>query len=110
MNSPTVHWAAWIDFNQDKDFDDPGELVSDPNINSMGPSISFKIPLTASPGLTRMRIKLQWTNPITSTSPYDYSLGNGLVGYGETEDYSININPYPLGMDFAHPIPAGTIA
>ncbi len=100
----TIHWAVWIDFNHDKDFDDPGELLNDPTINSMMASFSFQIPLTAAPGLTRMRVRMQWFNALQS--PYDYSS----LGYGETEDYAININPYPLGMDFQHPIPVGTLA
>jgi len=97
--TPGFSWQHWdeyfnvfIDFNQDNDFDDTGELVFS-GISNMGtppnlptpPSTlsgSISIPSSASNGTTRMRITMQqgaYAGPCeTFTS-------------GEVEDYSVNI-------------------
>ncbi|MCB0686026.1 MAG: M6 family metalloprotease domain-containing protein, partial [Saprospiraceae bacterium] len=49
---------VWIDFNRDGDFDDPDELTFTSN-TSAGPFTSMiAIPVTTTPGKTRMRIRL----------------------------------------------------
>jgi hypothetical protein len=80
--------GIWIDLNQDGDFNDAGENVH------MSPSFMYgttvfrtgtiSIPCTASPGLTRMRVILNET----TVSPIPVC---GTYGYGETEDYMVNI-------------------
>jgi hypothetical protein len=85
------YWSVFIDYNQDVDFNDPGELVG--SFGSTGGlfganSITFTIPLTAMTGSTRMRVVLiegttAPTNPCTTYS------------WGETEDYTLNILPPP---------------
>lgn len=79
-------WIAWIDFNQDGDFDDAGEEV----YNSGG---AFNTPVTgvvtvpadATLGCTAMRIAMKWSDPAgTATSCETFQ-------YGEVEDYSVNI-------------------
>lgn len=84
--------GAWIDYNQNGLFTDPGEEIF------MSPYTSFAvagtvvsatggitIPVGATPGVTRMRVIMyeSSTNPGPCTNP----------GYGETEDYSVNIVP-----------------
>jgi hypothetical protein len=84
--------GAWIDYNQNGLFTDPGEEIF------MSPYTSFAvagtivsatggitIPVGATPGLTRMRVIMyeSSTNPGPCTNP----------GYGETEDYQVNIVP-----------------
>ncbi len=81
-------WRVWIDFNQDGDFEDAGELVIDqqsfydPTENLYG---SFMVPPTALLGETRMRVGVFFegnAEPPCST-----------FNYGEFEDYAINIDP-----------------
>jgi hypothetical protein len=97
-------FKIYMDFNQDQDFIDPGEEVywsGTTGVNSVPASINtgtLTIPITAVPGLTRMRI-VDWeggqnTGVITPC---------GTFGWGETEDYLINIiPPVPCsGMPFA---------
>ncbi|MEX0965659.1 MAG: PKD domain-containing protein [Bacteroidia bacterium] len=81
---------AWIDFNRDGDFDDPGEMVmgvnwmataANPNFTPVTDTIT--IPANAVVGPTRMRVSIQYTPaPGPCTNP---------VQIGEAEDYSIMI-------------------
>lgn len=82
--------SIYIDCNHDFDFDDPGELVKFRAFNNMsgansgsGLSDTFKIPVFALPGPTRIRV-LYWM--ITGIPPYPCE-----GGYGEGEDYNIDI-------------------
>ncbi|CAH8294482.1 putative secreted protein (Por secretion system target) [Mariniflexile fucanivorans] len=79
---------AWIDWNQDSDFDDAGEsfyLGIAENINNENTSLSplsITIPSTATLGTTRMRV----------STKYNYSPSSCETGFdGEVEDYSINV-------------------
>jgi hypothetical protein len=82
--------GAWIDYNQDGDFTDAGETVYMSTSFLYGVGIfvggSFIVPATATLGNTRMRVALieGGTPPISSCGTY---------GYGETEDYLVNILP-----------------
>lgn len=85
--------AVWVDWNQDGDFDDAGEEVFMEPAIALGPRTitgSFTVPLTASIGETRMRItvaeNLAGTGVLTPCLSY---------GFGETEDYTIVVNPVP---------------
>ena len=76
---------VWIDFNQNGNFSDPGELVYTSGL-SAGPHIgNITIPATALQGNTRMRVRM-----------HDSSLGGnstpcGTSTYGQVEDYTVNI-------------------
>lgn len=80
--------GVYIDYNQDGDFNDTGEYVAGNGINS---SLTYNgtvtIPLTALPGVTRLRFVIDFTN--------DYGPGDACNGttWGETEDYNITIQP-----------------
>jgi hypothetical protein len=77
-------WRVWIDYNHDGDFTDPGEQEVAFKSNAIGWSMkSFKVPLTATPGPTRMRVSMKRGNP-AQTSCETFS-------YGEVEDYTVNI-------------------
>jgi len=82
--------AVWIDFNRNGDFSDPGEQVYVENALTQSPRTiagNFTIPITASPGLTGMRIIVSETYSGASLQPcMTYT-------YGETEDYLVNIAP-----------------
>ncbi|HNB80584.1 MAG TPA: GEVED domain-containing protein, partial [Chitinophagaceae bacterium] len=95
--------SIWIDFNQNGSFADAGEQVFVESVTAAGPrnvTGSFTIPVTALSGPTAMRI----------TCAEGYS-GTGLTpclqyGYGETEDWVVNIAPLP--MDPPSPMQANT--
>lgn len=80
---------AWIDYDNDGTFSNSEEIAAAlggwPNGISASDTFSFTVPLTASTGLRRMRIRLVYSattiDPCTS------------VTYGETEDYTVNIIP-----------------
>jgi hypothetical protein len=73
----------WIDFNDNMNFDDPGELMF-ATINKSVASVngSFFIPAGAPVGDHRLRVR---ANQQPFTNACDQS-------YGETEDYTIHIN------------------
>ncbi len=76
------YWSVWIDFNNDGDFDDAGELV----LQKYGTSTvsgSIQIPNNAT-GTVRMRIGMQYKNYPSSAC--------GNVNYGEVEDYTISLD------------------
>lgn len=79
--------AAWIDYNQDGDFSDAGESLGEyTNIDiGLTATFSFTIPVTASSGNCRMRIRTVWSDVgIDPCATY---------GWGEAEDYKIIITP-----------------
>lgn len=86
----TGHAFAWIDFNMDGDFTDPGEEFDlgeadsgDDTTTSVTPSITIPIGASFPVGPTRMRIAASWNND---------PAGPCATGYdGEVEDYSIFI-------------------
>ena len=101
--------GVWFDFNADGDFQDPGEFyhISDSIPELSGDvTIIIGIPNSALLGLTRMRVRYVYFNPVTQGSDCNsYS-------YGETEDYTVNIvlgtsiKENPLNAISIHPVPA----
>ena len=85
----TTGTRAWIDWNQDNDFLDAGEqytLGAATNVangfTSASP-LAITIPLTATPGTTRMRVSTR----------YNFYPSSCAVGFdGEVEDYSIVVS------------------
>ena len=81
---------VWMDFNQDNDFNDPGELVLEQLSPSNGnggaqPDVivgAFTVPAYATPGTTRMRVAMKRE---FSSNPC------GEFIHGEVEDYTLNI-------------------
>ncbi|HMT97724.1 MAG TPA: GEVED domain-containing protein, partial [Ferruginibacter sp.] len=80
---------VWIDVNQDNDFDDASELVFTSTIHVSPWTGNIIIPLTASVGTTRMRVRLHDTGESPNTTPCLGSL------YGQVEDYTLNIAAPP---------------
>ncbi|MCO6438287.1 MAG: hypothetical protein J5J06_14425 [Phycisphaerae bacterium] len=82
--------AAYIDFNRDLDFDDPGErvLLGDPRGSRGEREISgvFEVPWSAVPGLSRLRVVAE-TGAGSPPSPC------GSYPAGETEDFDLTILP-----------------
>jgi len=76
------YWCVVIDFNQDGDFDDSGELVYYGN-SKYEINTSFQVPASALTGETRMRISMrygQYANPCD------------IFAEGEVEDYTVDIS------------------
>jgi chitodextrinase len=77
-------YRVWIDFNQDGDFDDSGELVfSKSKTKTATVSGSLTIPTTAATGSTRMRVSMKYN---ALPNPCE------IFSYGEVEDYTVNIS------------------
>ncbi len=76
-------FAVWIDYNNDKDFDDAGELVWSRAASTATPATgTFTIPTTAALGATRMRVSMKYNGIPTACEAFSY---------GEVEDYTVNI-------------------
>ncbi len=77
-----MNWKVWIDYNQDGDFEDTGELVAD---GVSGTEINFdvQIPSSAPAGTTGMRVATNIDNISNACTN---------VVRGEFEDYSVVIN------------------
>lgn len=75
---------AWIDFNNDDDFNDPGEQIATNLSLTAGSSraISFSVPSTASLGNVYSRFRLSSSGDLTPS---------GLALDGEVEDYRTEI-------------------
>jgi M6 family metalloprotease-like protein len=80
----------WVDWNGDYDFFDAGENVY---TSAIGPVTSFTDTITPPPDTvpvsTRMRIRLLYND--STLNPNETPCGNS--GYGEVEDYTINVIP-----------------
>ncbi|MFH7011708.1 M4 family metallopeptidase [Flavobacterium sp. FlaQc-52] len=83
LNTNKEGYAVFIDYNQDGDFSDAGETVWTKSISKMSfIQASFRIPATATLGITRLRVSMKYNGIPTACE----SFSNGQV-----EDYSVNI-------------------
>jgi lysyl endopeptidase len=77
--------AAWIDFNNNNSFNDPGEQVAYVLVGAgWSNTFNFTVPTTATIGNVRMRVRISYS-PDGAIAPCGQST------YGEVEDYTINI-------------------
>ncbi|NLN94585.1 MAG: S8 family serine peptidase [Bacteroidales bacterium] len=74
---------VYVDWNQDGDFNDPGESY----ILGSGPGPIYSTTITVPPGAyggyTTMRVRIGWRGTPSAC---------GTLSYGETEDYTIKVN------------------
>lgn len=78
----------WVDWNNDLDFDDPGEKVWSAGAYISSPATgTFTLPAGTEEGMYRMRIRNHWL----STDPDPC----GIISYGEVEDYTVIVGPVP---------------
>ncbi|MCH9661753.1 MAG: T9SS type A sorting domain-containing protein [Bacteroidetes bacterium] len=76
-------YAVWIDYNNNQDFDDAGELVWSAAANTNSPnSGTFTVPNGTSLTSVRMRVSMKYNGVPTSCETFTY---------GEVEDYTINL-------------------
>jgi PKD repeat protein len=77
--------AAWIDFNNNNSFNDPGEQVGYVLVATGWSNVfNFTVPTSATLGNVRMRVRISYS-PDGAIAPCGQST------YGEVEDYTINI-------------------
>lgn len=86
------YFVAFIDFNQDQDFDDPGEFF-DIGLAQGGQTITsnIAIPATATLGTTRIRVMCRYFSPPL----FQTDVCSTTLNYGEVEDYGLVIIPPP---------------
>lgn len=93
------HRTAFIDYNDNGSFADPGETIDVGQVTSPITAANFRtssfftVPCNADTGIHRMRVVLTET---TTTSPLPSC---GTYGYGETEDYKVRVLPTQLLLD-----------
>lgn len=87
-------WRVWIDYNQDGDFLDSGELVFSRNKSKVAVSGSFTVPAGASLGSTRMRVSMKRNS---GPAPCE------VFASGEVEDYTVNISVSLKGSEALTP-------
>ena len=74
---------AWIDFNQDGDWSDPGEqIATNADVNAGENTLPFTVPANAIPGDTAARFRLSTSGGLSPTGP---------ASDGEVEDYLFSI-------------------
>lgn len=81
-------FRVWVDWNQDGDFDDAGELEVQ-TITYRNTKRYFRVPADALPGKTRMRVAMKYGWFAESDEIFDE---------GEVEDYTIEVLPPIQGM------------
>jgi fimbrial isopeptide formation D2 family protein/uncharacterized repeat protein (TIGR01451 family) len=75
---------AWIDWNQDGDWNDSGEkIATNLNLNSGDNTLMVTVPLTAPHGVTYSRFRFSSTSGLNPTGT--------TTNNGEVEDYKVNI-------------------
>lgn len=96
----TIYAMAWIDWNHNNDFTDPGEeynlgtTQNSANGATSNSSLSFIIPSSAVIGSTTMRVSAKYGNaPTPCEDNFD----------GEVEDYKINILPPVIDFTTINP-------
>ncbi len=76
--------GVWIDWNQDGDFEDPGENVVCEADNGGQGTYDIDVPQDAIPGQTVMRVRIKYSGD-------DCGSPCGATSYGEVEDYTVNV-------------------
>jgi len=82
--TPYMDVFVWVDWNRDGDFWDEGENVVESINNGGGGTFEIEIPVDASLGNTRMRIRTHYYDEFGT-----YPCGN--TDFGEVEDYTLEI-------------------
>ncbi len=90
---PDMNIRVWVDYNLDYSFDDAGETVISTDHHLPGTYTgTFTVPLTAAPGITRMRVTAKMSSAGGHTLPTPCDFPADPFGYhGEMEDYEVNI-------------------
>ena len=95
-----VYWSVWVDLNQDRDFDDAGELIfqrSEENTKAV--NVAWQVPDAILTGETRIRISMDTKSYASPCATNDYR---------DVEDYALIVsgpltlvlNPTALELPF----------
>ncbi|WP_442512184.1 peptidoglycan DD-metalloendopeptidase family protein [Novipirellula sp. SH528] len=85
QNAGNAFVDAWIDFNRDGDWDDPGEkILNAVNVSTGLQALSFVVPSGATTGDTFARVRISTAGGLAPT---------GEATDGEVEDYRVTIHP-----------------
>ena len=86
------YFTIWIDYNNNGNFEDAGELAYDAGgINTSAVSGVITTPSGITPGLVRMRVSMKYNSVPTSCEVF---------AYGEVEDYTVRlIDPVACNTD-----------
>ena len=80
-------FSIWIDWNQDLDFNDPGEKVYESPNSGFNPFTgTFTVPANATCSEYRMRVRSEYATGGANILPCDNQT------YGETEDYTVKVD------------------
>ncbi|MBU8892286.1 MAG: S8 family serine peptidase [Bacteroidales bacterium] len=79
-SSYNEYWKIWIDYNNDKDFDDANELAFDQGGMSSSTVNGIINVLSTASGTTRMRVSMKYNAAQTACETFTY---------GEVEDYTV---------------------
>ena len=82
QNARSEYYRVWIDYNKDGDFADAGEQVYAAGPTTSPVTGNISVPLSVATGVTRMRVSMRYNLIPPSCAAF---------GYGEVEDYSVNI-------------------
>jgi len=83
---------AWVDFDVNGSWGDPGEQIFTDKALSIGTNaLSFAVPLGSRPGLTFCRFRFSTATGLSYT---------GSTADGEVEDYEVHVEEEPLDLDF----------
>ncbi len=87
-NPNGMYWRIWIDLNGDYDFNDEGEQIfsHETDYGALEVSSAFIMP-DATVSTTRMRVSIGIAESYGWDPPYPCSV----IGWGEVEDYTVNI-------------------
>jgi PKD repeat protein len=94
---------AFVDWNKDFDFSDPGEeynlgtIVNSTGIDAVQLVANILVPLNAPLGVTRIRIMKKFSDPLVGSC--------NTAGFGQAQDFSINVLPAPSCL-----IPSGLVS
>ena len=89
-NAYNEYYKVWIDFNNDMDFNDTGELVFAAGPTAATASGIITIPSNTYQGNTRMRVSIKYGGPPSACE---------IFSYGEVEDYTIELGGTPIVCD-----------
>lgn len=91
--SQPEYWRVYIDYNEDKDFDDAGELVYDSGKSVSGSiNADITIPVNTKGGMKRIRTVMKRLTASDNTPP----TACGSFTYGEVEDYQVIVLGAPV--------------
>ena len=78
-NAGTKYWRAWIDYNDDEDWDDPEELIVQIS-GTQQVTTSFTVPASLSPVTARLRVSMAYSGFVPPCGAFES---------GEVEDYTV---------------------